>query len=479
MSIPSQEPANASPQAKSAAKENGDNLLVVGGIASLAGLMFGLDTGSISGAQSFIQHDFHIQETTLGWIVSAMMLGAALGALACAFASGALGRKRSLLIGGVFFVVGSTGCAFASGPTSLILWRIALGFAVGIASYNTPLYIAEIAPPDKRGTMVSSYQVMVTVGILLAFISDSLFAKHGAWRWMLGVMAFPGILFVIGVFFLPYSPAWLMTQGRDDDAYDVLMELRDGKKSRVRKEIRVLEKQTKGSRKGFAFLRSNKNPRRAFWLGILMAAMQQLTGINVVMYYAPKIFQEIGYTSTVQLWLTAVIGAVNVLFSIVAMRVIESWGRKKVLYLGFTTMAVSLLAIAFLLRNGAPSDALLQNVTVGALLLFIVACAMSASPVIWVLCAEVQPLSTRNLAVSASTVSNWSVNMLVGGTFPLLLASIGATFTFGIYGALNALFIVLTASFIPETRGIGMDVIEHNLMQGKALRDLGSEASIS
>jgi SP family galactose:H+ symporter-like MFS transporter len=455
------------------AGNGGSNIFIVGGIASLAGLMFGLDVGSISGAQVFIQREFHLQSSTLGWIVSAMMLGAALGALACAFFSNVLGRKRSLLIGGVFFVAGAAGCAYAGGTAPLILWRIVLGFAVGIASYNTPLYIAEIAPPDKRGTMVSSYQLMVTVGILLAFISDSLFAHAGAWRWMLGIMAFPGIVFVIGIFFLPYSPAWLMTQGRKEDAYDVLMELRDGKDAHVKKEIRVLEKQTKGSRKGFAFLFSNANPRRALLLGILLAAMQQLTGINVVMYYAPKIFQEMGYTSTFQLWLTAGIGAVNVVFSIVAMKLVDSWGRKKILYLGFSVMALSLLTIAFMLRNGAPANALLQSVTVGALMVFIAACAVSASPVIWVLCAEVQPLSTRNLAVSASTVSNWTVNMLVGGTFPFMLTAFGASYSFGIYAALNAAFVVLTATLIPETQDVELNVIEENLMSGKPLRLLG------
>jgi SP family galactose:H+ symporter-like MFS transporter len=460
-------------QLESSSQPTGSKLFMVGLLASLAGLMFGLDVGVISGAQAFIQRDFQLAESTLGWIVSSMMLGAALGALGCGFISSTLGRKRSLILGGVFFVVGSLGCALAGSVNALIAWRIVLGVAVGIASYNTPLYIAEIAPPSKRGLMVSSYQLMVTVGIMLAFLSDTLLASTGSWRWMLGVTAIPGVFFVIGVFFLPYSPAWLVMQDRTEDAYEVLMELRGGIASRVSKELRALQKQMAQPNKGFRFLRSNRHARRAFLLGILMMAMQQFTGINVVMYYAPKIFEEMGYAASAQLWLTAFIGLVNVVVSLIAMKVVDQWGRKPVLYAGFAIMAASLALISFMLRHGAPVGVAAQVTTVGALLVFIAGCALSASPLMWVLCAEVQPLATRNLGISASTVCNWVANMIVGGSFPFLLVVAGSSYSFALYAVFNALFIGLTVWLVPETRGVALDEIEKNLMDGKPLRHLG------
>ncbi|WP_049623900.1 sugar porter family MFS transporter [Frateuria defendens] len=451
----------------------GSKLFMIGLLASLAGLMFGLDVGVISGAQAFIQKDFQVSENTLGWIVSSMMLGAALGALGSGFVSSALGRKRSLILGGFFFVLGAVGCALAWSVNALVAWRIVLGVAVGIASYNTPLYIAEIAPPSKRGLMVSSYQLMVTVGIMLAFLSNTLLAPTESWRWMLGITAIPGVLFVVGVCFLPYSPAWLVMQDRVEDAYEVLMELRGDVPSRVNKELRAIQRQMAQPSHGFSFLRSNRHARRAFLLGILMMAMQQFTGINVVMYYAPKIFEEMGYAAGAQLWLTFLIGFINVLVSAIAMKVVDHWGRKPALYAGFATMGASLLLVGFMLRHGAPVLVAEQAVTVIALLVFIAGCALSASPLMWVLCAEVQPLATRNVGIAASTVCNWVANMIVGGSFPFLLVALGASYSFVLYAALNALFVVFTIWLVPETRGVALDEIEQNLMAGKPLRRLG------
>ena len=211
-------------------------------LAALAGLMFGLDIGVISGATQFIQKDFNIDDRTIEWIVSAMMLGAAIGALGAARMSSALGRKKSLIIGAILFVIGSLLCGFAWSPETLIMGRIVLGLAIGIATFTAPLYLAEVAPQSIRGSMISLYQLMITIGILLAFLSDTAFSYSGNWRWMLGIIAIPGVLFLFGVLFLPDSPRWLMMQGHKDEAKKILQRLR-GDEAIVAKEIADIEAQ--------------------------------------------------------------------------------------------------------------------------------------------------------------------------------------------------------------------------------------------
>ena len=193
-------------------------------LAALAGLMFGLDIGVISGAQKFIQQEFHVDDRMLEWIVSVMMYGAAAGALIGVWLSSRFGRKLALILGALLFVAGSLACGVAWSPQVLIAGRVVLGLAIGIASFTAPLYLAEIAPENIRGAMISLYQLMITIGILVAFLSDTAFSYSGNWRGMLGVIAIPGLLFLFGVFFLPNSPRWLMMRGRHEEARDVLRE---------------------------------------------------------------------------------------------------------------------------------------------------------------------------------------------------------------------------------------------------------------
>ncbi|MHC1481095.1 sugar porter family MFS transporter [Frateuria aurantia] len=456
-----------------AAPRRGPGLFMIGLLASLAGLMFGLDIGVISGAQQFIEAELHVSDTAMGLIVSSMMAGAAVGSLGCGWASSTLGRKRSLIVGGIVFVIGSIGCSQAGSPESLIIWRFVLGLAVGVASYTAPLYIAEIAPESIRGRMISTYQLMLTSGILLAFLSDTAFSYNGHWRWMLGIIAVPGVLFLLGLLVLPYSPRWLLMRGRREEARDVLMSLRGGLKRVVDTEIEDIDRQLKKPQHGWGLFRSNPNFRRSVWLGILLQVVQQLTGINVVMYYAPKIFQTMGYAVEAQMWFTAAVGLVNVLATLIAMAVIDRWGRRPTLLAGFAVMAAGLAVISWTMRNGAPATHGLQLFTVVMLLVFIVGFAMSAGPLIWTLCSEIQPLKGRDFGIAASTVTNWVANMVVGFTFPLLLAGLGSSKTFLLYAVLNAVFIALTLALVPETKGMTLEAIENNLMAGKPLRRIG------
>ncbi|WP_426688330.1 sugar porter family MFS transporter [Rhodanobacter ginsengiterrae] len=440
-------------------------------LAALAGLMFGLDIGVISGATQFIQHEFGISDHVIEWIVSAMMLGAAIGALGAGWMAATLGRKRSLILGGVLFVFGSLLSGAAWSPETLIAARLILGLAIGIATFTAPLYLAEVAPEDIRGAMISLYQLMITIGILLAFLSDTAFSYSGNWRWMLGIIALPGMLFLLGLFLLPDSPRWLMMRGRRQEATAVLHKLR-GDAGHVAREVADIEEQLKTPQHGWQLFLQNRNFRRSVGLGVLLQVMQQFTGMNVVMYYAPRIFRDMGYATTAQMWFTAIVGLTNVLATFIAIGLVDRLGRKPILYIGFTVMALGLGIVGTMMHLGITGHAE-QIFTVAMLLLFIVGFAMSAGPLIWTLCSEVQPLKGRDFGIGCSTFTNWIANMIVGATFLTLLNGIGNAATFWLYAGLNLLFLLITFWLIPETRNVTLEQIERNLMAGKPLRDIG------
>jgi SP family galactose:H+ symporter-like MFS transporter len=444
-------------------------------LAALAGLMFGLDIGVISGATQFIQKEFQISDHMIEWIVSSMMLGAAIGALGAGWMSATLGRKRSLILGGVLFVTGSLLSGAAWSPETLVAARIILGLAIGVATFTAPLYLAEVAEEHIRGAMISLYQLMITIGILVAFLSDTAFSYSGNWRWMLGIIAIPGILFLLGLFLLPDSPRIISQRGRKREATDVLQKLR-GDAGHVAREVADIEEQLKTPQRGWHLFLENRNFRRSVGLGVLLQVMQQFTGMNVVMYYAPRIFQDMGYATSVQMWFTAVVGLTNVLATFIAIGLVDRWGRKPILYTGFSVMAVGLGLVGTMMHLGIATHGE-QIFTVAMLLTFIVGFAMSAGPLIWALCSEVQPLKGRDFGIGCSTFTNWVANMIVGATFLTLLNGIGNAATFWLYATLNLVFLAITFVLIPETKNVTLEQIERNLMAGLPLREIGSEPS--
>lgn len=444
----------------------------VGGIAALSGLLFGLDIGVIAGALPFLAQDLSITSHQQEWVVSAMMFGAAIGALTAGWMSYRLGRKKSILAGAILFIVGSLWSAFSPDVTSLVCARVLLGLAVGFASYTAPLYIAEIAPERYRGSMISMYQMMLTTGIVVAFLSDAALSYSGNWRLMLGVIAFPALVLFIGVIFLPNSPRWLAATGRYHDAQKVLERLRSTDEQ-AKKELDEIRESLKVKQSGWALFRTNSNFRRSVGLGVLLQVMQQFTGMNVVMYYAPRIFAIAGFASTSQqMWGTVVVGLTNMLATLIAVGLVDRWGRKPMLLTSFLVMAVGMGVLGLFIHNGIHSVAI-QYMAIVMLLLFIIGFAMAAGPVIWLLCSEVQPLKGRDFGITLSTTTNWVANMIVGATFLTLLESFGNANTFWLYGGLNLLFIVITLWLVPETKNVSLEHIERNLMQGKALRDIG------
>ncbi|MEO7433092.1 MAG: sugar porter family MFS transporter [Dokdonella sp.] len=440
-------------------------------LAALAGLMFGLDIGVISGATQFIQAEFQISDHVIEWIVSSMMFGAAIGAAIAGWLSASLGRKRSLILGAVLFVAGSLLCGGAWSPDSLIVARFVLGLAIGIAAFTAPLYIAEVASEATRGAMISLYQLMITIGIFVAFLSDTVLSYSGNWRWMLGIIAAPGALFLLSLFLLPDSPRWLMMRGRKAEAIGVLQRLR-GDSAIAEREAAAIEEQLQVRQHGWQLFLANANFRRSVGLGVLLQLVQQFTGMNVVMYYAPRIFHDMGYDTASQMWFTAAVGLTNVLATFIAIGLVDRWGRKPILYTGFAVMAIGLGVVGTMMYVGIDGSAR-QLLSVGMLLVFIVGFAMSAGPLIWVLCSEVQPLRGRDFGIGCSTFTNWIANMIVGATFLSLLNGIGHAATFWLYAALNLVFIAFTFALVPETRGVTLEQIERKLMRGVRLRDIG------
>ncbi len=446
--------------------------LLTGGLAALAGLMFGLDIGVISGALDFIGKTFHINDVAKEWIVSSMMLGAAAGALIAGYLSASFGRKRTLIVSAALFIASSLLCAFAWTVTVLLIGRVILGLAIGLATFTAPLYISEIADERRRGAMISTYQLMVTVGILVAFISDALLSYNGAWRWMLGLVAVPGLLFFAGVFLLPDSPRWLKMQGRDAEATRVLTELR-GDPEVARRESADIAEQLQTKQHGWSMFAGNPNFRRSVMLGVLLQVMQQFTGMNVVMYYAPSIFKLAGFAHHAQLWGTAIVGVVNVLATFIAIGLVDRAGRRPILTVGFAVMTLGMGILGALIFAGIHTQAERYG-AIAVLLCFITGFAFSAGPLIWVVCSEVQPLKGRDFGIAASTFTNWAANFVVGLTFLTLLNTFGHAQTFWLYAGFNALFIIITLALVPETKGVTLENLERNLMAGRKLRSIGA-----
>lgn len=445
---------------------------VVSLTAALAGLLFGLDIGVISGALPFIAESFKASNEIQELIVSSLLVGAFLGTLISGLISRKFGRKKALLVSAVVFAIGSLLSACATGTIMLIGVRLFLGLAVGIASFTAPLYLSEMAPAQIRGSLISMYQLMITIGILMAYMSDTVLSYGGHWRWMLGMLIVPSTLMFLGILMLPNSPRWLVLVGLKKDAIAALRQLRH--EDEIEQEVKDIENTLHSKQKGFQLLLSNPYFRKAVILGITLQAIQQLTGINVIMYYAPKIFKIAGFVSTSQaMFGTVLVGLINVLATFIAIAFVDKVGRKPILLLGFIVMGLSMGLLGLMFHVGLTHDPMLQFVAIGALLVFIVGFAMSAGPIIWVICSEIYPLSARDIGVTASTASNWLCNAVVGATFLSLLSGLGPAKTFWLYGGLNVIFIIFLFLFIPETKGVSLEVIENNLLSGKKLVNIG------
>ena len=444
---------------------------VVGFTAALAGLLFGIDAGVISGALDFIKKDFQLTTGQLEMVVTAILIGAVLGALVSGFISRKYGRHLALIVSAGIFSLGAALSAFANSFDMLVIVRIFLGIGLGIASSIAPVYLSEMAPKNIRGRLITVYQLMITLGILVAYISDAIFIAHGSsWRWMLGVTFFPSFFMLLCVLTLPKSPRWLILMGRTSEAQQVLSKVRNDQE--VLHEIGEI-KATLDQSVSLSSLVKSRPFIRVLVLGMILQIIQQLSGINAVIYYAPKIFQYAGFSSNnQQMWATVLVGLVNMLVTIVAVAYVDKWGRKPILYFGLIVTSTSMLCLSYLFHIGL-TTAPTQYLAIFLVLSFICGFAISLGPVIWILCAEIYPLRAREVGMTVATVTNWSFNAIVGGFFLTVVNAIGISSTFLVLSALGCLSFVYIVYFCPETKKVSLERIEKNLLSGKQCRRLG------
>lgn len=437
--------------------------------AALTGLLFGYDTGVISGAILFIRQDFVLSPTLIEMTVSAVLIGALVGSALSGKLTDLFGRRRVLITVAVIFVVGTLITALTPSEPILIIGRIILGIAIGIGSFTAPLYLAEISPYDIRGMLVSLNQLAITVGIVLAYVVDYIFANSGDWRWMLGFGVIPAAILLIGTIFLPESPRWMVLRGWNHKAREILQTIRNN--DDVSHELADIELSL-GKEKGTWRMLLSKCLRPIVWVALGLGFFQQITGINTIIYYAPTILQTAGFQGASSAILATMgIGVVNVLFTVIALPLIDRWGRRPLLMLGLTGMFISLalLSLAFHF-HGIHS---MQWIAVGCMVLFIACFAMSLGPIMWLVISEIFPLEIRGLGVSLAVSASWLFNWMVSASFLTLVGHFGGSGTFWIYAAFCILGWLFVYFGVPETKGCSLEQIELNLRAGKPSRELG------
>jgi sugar porter (SP) family MFS transporter len=433
---------------------------VIAAVAALGGLLFGYDTGVISGALLFIRQVMSLSPTMQGVVVAIALAGAAIGAAVAGSISDRAGRRLVILGAGLLFIAGAVISAVAQGVAVLVIGRFLVGLAIGIASMLTPLYLAEISPARVRGAIVSLNQLCITGGILVSYlVGFALADASDGWRWMLALGALPGIILAAGMLVLPESPRWLAGRGRVPDAAAVLQHLRGT--ADVVEELNTLRTDLAREGRQRAGTSELLSPRlrRPLIIGIGLAMFQQITGINTVIYFAPTIFQSAGLSSAAtSILATAGVGAVNVIMTIVSIRLIDRLGRRQLLFWSLGGMAVTLLVLCGAFYSGASGE--LAWVAVASVAAFVGFFAIGLGPVFWLLIAEIFPLAVRGRAMSLATVANWGFNLIVSATFLNLVGAVGSAGAFLVYAVLSLLALVFIALMVPETKGRSLEQIE-------------------
>ena len=450
---------------------NSGVLLRVSAIAAIGGLLFGYDTGVISGALLFIKDDLHAGTTAQQWVVSSLLLGAIVGAVASGYLADRISRKFTKVVSGTIYVVGALGCAFAVSVPMLIGFRFVLGLSVGTASFVAPLYISEVSPPRVRGGLVSFNQLAITTGILVSYlVNDALKGVDHNWRWMLGLAVIPGAALAIGMLTVPHTPRWLMERDREDDARSVLDELRAGdERADVDGEIEDIKEAARNERSSRLGDLFGGRLRPLLWVGLGLAVFQQFVGINTVIYYAPTILSDTGLTKSASITQTVFVGVTNVVFTIVAVLLLDRVGRRKLLLVGTVglTIALAVLGIYF-------SSTTLQQragwVALAALLVYIASFAIGLGPVFWLMISEIYPTGIRSRAMAVATVGNWAANFLVAVSFLSLGELITRQGTFFLYTGIGVLAFVFFLSRVPETTNRSLEDIQQELTGDPAAR---------
>lgn len=439
-------------------------------LITIGSYLFGFDTGIISGALLFIRDDFALNSFEQSAVVSVLLLGAIPGALLAGRVADRIGRRRLLAGLGVLFFVGVAVAALADGYWSLMVGRFVMGVAVGAVSAAVPTYLGEMAPAQIRGGILTLNQLMITIGLLASYLVNWAFADSGDWRLMFWMAGIPAVLLVVACLILPESPVWLITHGRANEAHRILDTVTvpggaDRVISRFTPEPSATGLETKPKSRGMRALLA-PGVRPALFVGVTLAALQQFSGINTILYYAPTIMEETGLSASNAIFYSVFIGVINVAMTVVSTRLVDRVGRRPLLLISLAGMAASigLLGVAFAL-DWSPV------ITLMFMLLYIVAFAIGMGPVFWVLLGEIFPTSERAEGSSAGATVNWTANFVVSLVFLPLLAAVGEAVTFWIFAVVCLLGVAFVTKWVPETRGRHVEEIGEDLHRRWNLAD--------
>ncbi len=475
----------------SKSKYNKNVVIVIASIAATGGLLFGFDTGVISGAIPFLQDYFVLTDSQVETITALGLIGAVVGALFTGRITDYLGRKKVILASAFVFATGAVWTGLAPTVNQLMISRFYLGLAIGVSSFAVPLYISEIAPTKIRGTLVSMFQLLITVGILAAYLSDNAFADNNnleCWRPMLWVGVIPAAVLFIGMFFLPETPRWLMSKGREEEAKKVLDRIEDpefvvASMASMKSDMAIDASQASWKEIFKPWLRN------ALIIAVGIMFFQQFVGINTVIYYSPKIFLAAGFEGAeAAIAASVIVGVVNVLFTIVSLFIIDKLGRRKLYFIGLSGIFFALICmgLGFMLPGAG------KWFLVISMLVYIAFFAISLGPLGWVLITEVFPTRVRGLGSSIGSLSNWGFNTLVVWTFFKMASAIGNAKevvvpegkdlsevcpscvggVFWIFAAVALIGLVWGYFYIPETKGISLEKIEEHWRNGGKPRQL-------
>ena len=437
-------------------------------IAALGGLLFGYDTGVISGAILFIKVEFSLSPTMEELVVSAVLMGAVLGAGAGGALTGRFGRRKMIILAGIVFTFSAIGTALAPTVGWLIVAMVASGIGIGIASFISPMYIAELSPAEVRGSLVAVNMLAITTGILAAYLVDYAFSASHGWRYMFGLAVVPSIGLVIGMWWLPDSPRWLISKSKIDQARQVLRRARTT--SDVGQEIKdIQQSMAERGESGMAGL-FQPSLRMPMIVGLGLATFQQITGINTVIYYAPTIFKFAGISAAGPAILAgAGLALVMWCFHVLAIFLLDRIGRRPLLLTGVAGQIVGLgvLGAAFQFPQLASFK---SDVAIGGLVIYVACFAFGLGPIFWLLISEIYPLKNRGVAMSAVSVTNWALNLLVAVSFLTLLSLLGHAGTFWLYGLVAIGAWIFFYKLVPETKGKSLEQIEAQWSSGKSPR---------
>jgi SP family arabinose:H+ symporter-like MFS transporter len=432
-------------------------------VAALGGLLFGYDTAVIAGVIGYLQKKFELSPAMTGWAASSAIWGCVFGAMLAGYFSDRFGRKKVLIVTAILFMISSIGAMMPRDLTEFLVARFIGGLGIGAASMLSPLYISEIAPSKSRGTLVSLYQLAIVIGINLIYFVNLMIASWGdeiwnvetGWRYMLGSGVIPAFLFLVLLFTVPESPRWLVKRNRDKEAADTLDKVNGPEEgANVLREI----KNSLNDESGTLSELFTERLRPALIIGVILALFSQITGINAIIYYAPEIFKSVGFGAESALFQTVLIGAINTLFTFVALWLIDKAGRKTLLIWGVGGMIVCLFAVGICFHFNLTGGPWLIIFILG----FIACFASSLGPIPWVLLSEIFPTKIRGVAMSFCTVILWVGVLAITQFTPVLLEKAGGAFTFWIF-MMNAIFLLwFVLTKVPETKQRTLEEIEQS-----------------